>query len=81
MRLKKISNMTNLATITALTAVGTKIPDGSKYITTPEFVKLTAENFTATLKQAILATEVDIADFVKETDFDNKLKNLNKKVT
>ena len=42
MRLKKISNMTNLATITALTAVGTKIPDGCKYITTPEFVKLTA---------------------------------------
>ena len=28
-----------------------------------------------------LATKDDIADFVKETDFYNKLKNLNKKVT
>ena len=79
--IKKISNMTNLATITALTAVGTKIPDACKYITIPEFVKLTAENFTARLKQAILATDVDIADFIKETGFDVKLKNLNKKVT
>ena len=42
---------------------------------------MTAENFTAGLKQANLATKVDIADFVKETDFDNKIKNINKKVT
>ena len=33
------------------------------------------------LVQANLATKVNIADFVKETDFDNKLKNINKKVT
>ena len=41
-----------------------------KYITTPEFNKLTLENFAARLKQANL---------VNKTDFDNKLKNLNKK--
>ena len=48
----KIPNITNLATTTALTVVKNKIPDHSKYITTPEFHKLTAETFTARLKQA-----------------------------
>ena len=62
-------NITNLAT-TALTAVDNKVPDHSKYFTTSEFSKLTAENFTARLKQAKLATKGDIADFVK--DFDDK---------
>ena len=33
------------------------------------------------LAQANLATKADIADFVKETDFDNKLKTINKKAT
>ena len=33
------------------------------------------------MKQANLATKPDIADFVKETDFNNKLKKLNKKIT
>ena len=42
-----------------------------KYITTPEFNKLTAENFAATLAQANLVTT---------TDFDDKLKNFNKKI-
>ena len=37
----------------------------SKYITTPEFNKLTVENFTARLKQAKLARKSDIAYFVK----------------
>ena len=77
----KIPNITNLATNTALIAVENKIPDHSKYITTPEFNKLRAENFTARLKQATLETKGDIADFVKKTDFNDKLKNLNKKVT
>ena len=54
------------------------MPDHSKYITTPEFNKLTAENFTARSKQAKLATKGDIADFV---NFDDKLKNLIKKVS
>ena len=41
-----------------------------KYITNPEFNKLTAENFAARLAQANLVTK---------TDFDDKLINLNKK--
>ena len=39
--------------------------------TTTEFHKLTSENFAARLKQANL---------VNKTDFDNQLKNLNKKL-
>ena len=42
--------------------------------------KLTADSFAARLTQAKLATKDDIVDLVKETDLDNKLKNLNKKV-
>ena len=45
----------NTTTTTALTAVENKILDHSKYITTPEFNKSTAENVTARLKQANLA--------------------------
>ena len=41
----------------------------------------TADTLAARLAQASLATKADIGDFVKETDFDNKLNNLNKKVT
>ena len=76
----KIPNITNLATsTTALTAVENKIPDHSKYITTPEFNKLTAENFAARLAQANLPSKNDIANFVKKTYFDDKLKNFNEK--
>ena len=35
MKLKKIPNTTNLATITALTAVGNKIHNGSKLVKKP----------------------------------------------
>ena len=52
-----------------------------KYITNLEFIKLTAENFPARLALANLASKSDIANFVKKTDFDDKLKNVNKKVT
>ena len=62
--------ITNLATATALTALKNKTPDHRKYITTAEFNKLAAENFTARLKQENLATKVDIADFIKNADFD-----------
>ena len=48
--------------------------DHDKYITTGEFNK--SENFTARIKQANLASKNDIANFVKKTDFDNKLKNV-----
>ena len=40
---KKIPNITNLASTTFLTTVENKIPDHSKYIPTPEFNKLTAK--------------------------------------
>ena len=43
-----------------------------KYITTPEFNKLTVENVAAKLAQANLITK---------TDFDVKLSSLNKKIT
>ena len=43
-----------------------------KYITTPEFNKLTAEKFAARLAQSNLITK---------TDFDAKLSSLNKKIT
>ena len=38
------------------------------------------ETFTAGLKEANPATKPDIADFAKETDCENKLNNINKKV-
>ena len=48
--------------------IETKIIDHNhkKYMTTPEFNKLTSENFAARLKQANLVTK---------TEFDNKLTN------
>ena len=47
-----------------------------KYITTPEFNKLTSENFAARLKQKNLPSKSDIANFVNKTDFNNKLKDV-----
>ena len=72
-----------MAVLTPKSGTEKKIIDHvhNKYITTPEFHKLTAENFAAWLAQASLASKNDIANFVNETDFDDKLKNLNKKVT
>ena len=89
-------SINNLATTPALTAVENKITSVSnlikkadyntkideienktvnysydRYITTPEFNKRTAENSAARLKKENLVTK---------TDFDNKLKNLNKKI-
>ena len=55
--------------------------DQSKYITTQEFNRLIVENFAVRLKQPNLGTKTDIDDFVEKTDFDDKLKNLNKRVT
>ena len=39
------------------------------------------ENFTASLKQANLAIKCDVADFVKNRDFDDKSKDLKMKLT
>ena len=52
--------------------------DHDEYITTQEFNKLTLETFTARLAQAKLASQSDLANVVKKTDFNDKLKNLNK---
>ena len=72
----KIANTKGLMTTTILNTkiseVENKIPNHDKYITTPEFNKLTAENFTARLKQANLVTK---------TDFDKKLTSFNRKIT
>ena len=46
-------------------------PKHDKYITTPEFNKLTAKTFAARIAQANLVTK---------TDFDNKMSSLNKKL-
>ena len=52
--------------------------DRDNYITTEEFNKLISENFTTKLAQANLANKSYIANFVKNTDFQGKLNNLNK---
>ena len=39
------------------------------------------ENFPARLAQANLASQNDVVNFAKKTDFDDKLKKLNKQVT
>ena len=39
------------------------------------------ETFANELKQTNLASKNNITDFVKNTDFDNKLKNISKRVT
>ena len=49
--------------------------DHYKYITTPEFNKLTAENFAARLKQANLASKTDI-----KNEIENEINELSKKV-
>ena len=55
--------------------------DHGKYITTQEFNKLTAENFTARLAKANLRSKYDIASFVKKRDLNkNGLNELSKKV-
>ena len=58
---------------TKVTEIENELPDHNhdKHITTPEFNKLTAENFAARLKQANLVTK---------TDFDDKLKSLNQEI-
>ena len=64
MRFKgKIPNITNLGTTTALTAVENKIPNASN---------LVKKNW---LQQANSASTNYISNFIKKTDFDNKLKN------
>ena len=53
-----------------------KIKYSKRYITTEEFNKLTSQNFSARLAQTNLASKNDIANFVKKTNFDEKLKTV-----
>ena len=46
----------------------------NKYVTTAQFNRLTVEKFAARLRQENLASKSDIANFVNETDFNNKIK-------
>ena len=73
---KKIQNTSGLVTAavlnTKISEVKNEFPNHDKYITTPEFNKLTAENFTARLKQANLGTK---------TNFDKKLTSFHRKFT
>ena len=46
--------------------------DHDKYISTPEFNKLTSENVAARLKQTNLASKSDIANFANTRNFDNQ---------
>ena len=64
--------MTTAVLNAKITECGNKISDHAKHINTPEFKKLAAENSTARLKQAKLLIK---------TDFDNKLININRKIT
>ena len=50
--------MTTTVLNTKIGEVEKKIPDHSKYITTPEFNKWTTENFAARLKQANLVRKL-----------------------
>ena len=40
-----------------------------------------ADNFAVKLAQAKVTTKDNIVDFIKKTDFDNKLKHINKSLT
>ena len=64
--------MTTTVLNTKISEVENKIPNHDKYITTPEFNKLTPESFAARLKQA---------DLVNKTGFDNKRASFNKRIT
>ena len=63
---------------TKINEIGKKITDhdySNRYITTPEFSKLTSEHLAARLKQVNLASKSDNANFVNKTGFDDKQKN------
>ena len=70
-----VSNLVNKTDYdTKVSEIGKKFIDHNhdKYITTPEFKKLTKENFAERLAQTTLVTK---------TDFDNKLSSLNRRIT
>ena len=64
--------MTTTALNINISEVENEIPNHDKYVSTPEFNKLTAESFAARLKEA---------DLVSKTFFTNKLTRFNKQIT
>ena len=64
--------MTTTVLNTKISEDENKILNDSKYITTQQFNKLTAEDFASRLKQT---------DLVNKTDFDNKLTSFNRQIT
>ena len=50
-----------------------------KYITTPKYNKFTTKIFDLRLNRANVASKSNITNFIKKTDFDNKLLVFNKK--
>ena len=64
--------MITTALNTNISEVENEIPNHDKYVSTPEFNKLTAESFAARLKEA---------DLVSKTFFTNKLTRFNKQIT
>ena len=64
--------MTTNVLNTKISEVENKIPNQDKYITTPEFNKLTARSFSARLNQANIMTKIA---------FHNKLTSYNGRIT
>ena len=58
-----------------------KIPDHDKYTTTQVFNELTSEYFAVRVKQADLGSKNYIADLIRKTDFDEKLRKISNNVT
>ena len=52
-----------------------------EYFTTPDYNKFTNNILDAEIKEKQSVNESDMANFVKKTDFDDKLENTNKKIT
>ena len=81
----KLSDITNLATNNTLDAKVNEVKNKNTWYnnhnTNTKFKKLRGENFAARLVQANLTGKNDIADSVEKTNFDDKLKNLNTKIT
>ena len=54
------------------------MPDHDKYISTPEFNKLTEDYFDSRLKEANLTNKSDTADFKKKKIFKEKKRKIEK---
>ena len=66
---------------TKIVEIEKKILDHDNYITTEDFNKLTYKNFGERLKQKDLAIKNGIADFVKDTNFGERLRKISDNVT